>query len=289
MDAVSPPTPGAAAHVADGKVAPGATDAARDGAIGAKVVRGGSGAMFDAIAARYDLLNGLTSFGLDARWRRRLVDALNLEAALANFSAPRGASRGESSPAAEPVRVLDVATGTADVALTILRRHPHVHVVGLDPSGQMLARGADKARARGYAGRLTLLEGDAQRLPFVDHHFAASCISFGIRNVPDRSAALREMARVTKPGGRVCVLELGEPRGFLVGALGRAYVHGVVPLLGALLSGRSAYRYLERSIAAFPPPEMFAQRMAEAGLRQVRVTPLMFGAANLYSGVTEHN
>lgn len=224
---------------------------------------GGSGAMFDRIAARYDLLNRLMSGGLDHRWRTRLVRALDL---------PPGA------------HVLDLACGTGDVALRVAALHPDARVTGVDPSGGMLAVGARKVARRGLEGRVALTDGDAQALVFPDRTFDGVTIAFGIRNVPDRLRALREMARVTRPGGRVAILELGEPRGSLLASLARLHVHHVVPTMGALLSGAWEYRYLQRSIAAFPAPEEFAALMEQAALRDVRVERLTFGAVHLYVG-----
>lgn len=231
----------------------------------AKRPRGGSGAMFDTIARRYDLLNRLTSLGLDRRWRRRLVASLTL------------------GPGAE---VLDLATGTADVALAIVARHPDARVVGVDPSPGMLEVGRRKARAAGAEAAIHLEVGDACRLPFADHRFDAAAIAFGIRNVADRPAALAEMARLVRPGGRVAVLELTEPRRGLLARLARLHIHRVVPAVGALVAGGGeageAYRYLERSIAAFPPPADFAELMRHSGLANLEVTPLGFGAVHLF-------
>ncbi len=215
--------------------------------------------MFDGIARRYDLLNRVMSLGQDQRWRRALVRALAL---------------------ADGDRVLDVATGTGDVAAAILDAQPNASVVGLDQSAAMLASARGKL-AR-FAERLTLVEGDAQALPFADDSFASACIAFGIRNVPDRERALAEMARVVRPGGRVAVLELTEPSGGGLSALARLHVHRVVPLLGRLLSGAEEYAYLQRSIAAFPPPEVFAATIARVGLREVAVTRFSFGAVSLF-------
>jgi len=222
----------------------------------------GSGRMFDQIARRYDLLNRVISLGLDQRWRRQLLDAM-----------PRD---GE---------VLDVATGTADVALSIAQRHPATRLVGLDPSAGMLGVGREKVARRGLEARVRLEEGDALSMPYEDGRFAGSCVAFGVRNFPDRLRGLREMARVTRPGGVVAVLELSEPRGGLLAPLARLHVHHVVPWLGALLSGNSEYRYLQRSVAAFPPPAEFCGLMEAAGLRDVRVTRMPFGVAHLYVGV----
>jgi len=226
----------------------------------------GSGAMFDQIAQRYDLLNKIISFGMDGRWRRALVTALDVG--------------GVDEP-----RVLDVATGTADIALAIADTHRDAKVVGLDPSVGMLDVGRDKVRARDMVDRVELVEGDAQAMPFEDDHFHASCIAFGIRNVPDRLQGLREMARVTREGHRVVVLELGEPDRGLLAPFARFHVHHVIPRLGAWLSGAEEYAYLQKSIAAFPPPEQFMGLMEEAGLRIETHRPFVFGGANLYVGV----
>ncbi len=227
-------------------------------------VRPGSGEMFDAIAGRYDRLNRLLSLGLDRRWRRRLVAAL-------------GPLRADDC-------VLDVATGTGDVALAIAAAHPTVRVVGVDPSAQMLAHGDAKIAARGVAARVRLQRGDAERLPFADASFAASTIAFGIRNVTDRAAGLAELVRVTRPGGVVAILELGEPDGALLGRLARWHVRVVVPRLGALLSSAPSYRYLQQSIARFPPPGGFVAMCRAAGLTDVEVVALGFGACHLYVG-----
>ena len=224
-------------------------------------IRGGSGAMFDRIASRYDALNRVISLGVDQGWRRRTVRALAL------------------GPEA---RVLDLATGTADLAIAIAKSQPHADVVGLDPSVGMLDVGRAKLARMGLDARISLVEGDAMALPFEADSFDGVSIAFGIRNVPDRPKALAEMARVTRPSGRVAILELGEPRGSVLGPLARFHVHRVVPTLGAWLSGAGEYRYLERSIAAFPPSEEFADVMRESGLDVISVQPLTFGVANLY-------
>jgi demethylmenaquinone methyltransferase/2-methoxy-6-polyprenyl-1,4-benzoquinol methylase len=223
----------------------------------------GSGVMFDRIAARYDLLNRLISFGLDRGWRRRLVRALGCSG---------------------PAKVLDVATGTGDVALTIAQMLPESTVTGVDPSVGMLEIGRQKVSAAGLGARVDLQEGDAQAMPFEAGSFDAACISFGIRNVPDRLAGVREMTRVTRSGGRVVILELGEPNPGLFGGAARLHMDWLVPRLGALLTDGDAYRYLRESIAAFPPPESFAGLMREAGLSAVRYDRLSFGVATLYLG-----
>lgn len=224
--------------------------------------RAGSGAMFDRIAHRYDLLNRVLSLGIDQRWRRRTVRALQLDHS--------------------PARVLDLATGTADLALLLARQYAEVHVVGLDPAERMLAVGRAKIRKAGLADRVRLLAGDAETLPFADAAFDGVTIAFGIRNVPDRPRALCEMRRVTRPGGRVAVLELSEPGGGIMGRIARFHVHRLVPWIGGVLSGAREYGYLQRSIADFPPAERFAGHMEEAGLEAVRVERLTLGVCHLY-------
>jgi demethylmenaquinone methyltransferase/2-methoxy-6-polyprenyl-1,4-benzoquinol methylase len=221
----------------------------------------GSGAMFDAIASRYDLVNRVISLGIDQSWRRKTVEALLLEGA---------------------DRALDLATGTADLALAIAARYPGVKVVGVDPSPKMLAVGDEKVARAALEARVSLEMGDAQSLQFADASFDAVSMAFGIRNVPDRPKALREMARVVRPGGRVAILELAEPTTPILGSLARFHIHTLVPAIGAALSGSREYRYLERSIAAFPDRAVFAELLREAGLTVIAAEPLTFGVASLY-------
>lgn len=225
----------------------------------------GSGQMFDRIAGRYDLLNRVLSLGIDRSWRKRTVRALEL---------------GD-----EPRRVLDLATGTGDLAIEIARGHAATSVVGVDPSANMLELGRKKVAAAGLEGRVEMLLGDAQGLDFPDDSFDAATIAFGIRNVPDRAAGLREMARVVRPGGKVAVLELGEPRRGALARLVRFHTRRVVPWVGGLLSGQREYSYLQRSIAAFPDPDTFAKMMSDAGLGVTIVRPMMFGVCTLFVAI----
>jgi demethylmenaquinone methyltransferase/2-methoxy-6-polyprenyl-1,4-benzoquinol methylase len=217
--------------------------------------------MFDQIAGRYDLLNRVMSMGIDQSWRRKTVAAMEL---------PAGA------------RVLDLATGTGDLALMIARLHPDARVVGSDPSSRMLEVGIQKVERVGLADRVSLELGDAQALPYEDDAFDGCCIAFGIRNVPDRSAALGEMARVTRPGGRVAVLELGEPSVGWLSPIARFHVRKVIPRIGGMLSGSEEYKYLQQSIAAFPSADRFAEQMRDSGLNVLEVKPLTFGACTLF-------
>ena len=221
----------------------------------------GSGQMFDQIAPRYDFVNRVLSLGLDRRWRRRVIKELQL---------------------APGARVLDVATGTGDLAIELARAVPSGHVIGLDPSAEMLKIAGVKMGKRGLDARVSLVEGDAQVLPQANCEIDAATIAFGIRNVPDRPRALRELARVVRPGGKIAVLELGEAQPGWFGRAARFHTHHVVPRLGALLSGRREYRYLQASVAAFPPAEEFAQVMRDAGLDVQKVIPLTFGVCTLF-------
>lgn len=228
------------------------------------VVRPGSGEMFDKIADRYDLLNRIISLGIDQGWRRRTVRSLGI-------------------PTSGTPEILDLATGTGDLAIQLARVYPHAKVRGTDPSKNMIAIGNQKVRARTLAPRLELALGDAQAIDLPDASQDGVTIAFGIRNVPDRLRALREMRRVLKPTGRVAILELGEPKSGILGPLARFHIRHVVPFVGGLLSGAKEYRYLQTSIAAFPDPEDFAALMREAGLRPT-IHPLTFGVCNLYVG-----
>jgi demethylmenaquinone methyltransferase/2-methoxy-6-polyprenyl-1,4-benzoquinol methylase len=217
--------------------------------------------MFDRIAERYDLLNRILSLGIDQRWRRRTVAALEL-------------GPGD--------RILDLATGTADLAIEIARTEPSASVVGLDPSENMMRIGREKIAQSDVSGRVELVAGDAQALPFEARSFDGTTMAFGIRNVPDRLRALREMARVTRPGRRVAILELSEPRRGVLSPFARFHIKTLVPWVGSIVSGAHEYRYLERSIAAFPPAEQFLAMMTEAGLVHASATALTFGVCHLY-------
>lgn len=228
-----------------------------------KTLDGGTGDMFDQIAGRYDLLNRLMSLGQDQYWRRKAVRSLEIK---------------------DGDTILDVATGTGDLAIMIARRHGGASVQGVDPSRNMIAVGNDKVAARSLDDRVQLEIGDGLALPYDDDAFDGAVVAFGIRNFPDRLKGLQEMRRVTRPGRKVVILELSEPRKGIMAVAARTYIHHIVPRLGAVLSGKKEYRYLQESIQAFPPAEDFVALMREAGLEDAYFKPLSFGAVNLFVG-----
>jgi demethylmenaquinone methyltransferase/2-methoxy-6-polyprenyl-1,4-benzoquinol methylase len=219
--------------------------------------------MFDRIAPRYDLLNRVLSAGTDVRWRRQAVDYLGL---------------------GERARVLDLCTGTADLLIEALGRGPGRSGIGVDLSFEKLARGVSNLRRRGMQQRAALASGDVERLPLRAGLFDGALVAFGIRNVGERKAALAEVLRVLRPGGRLVVLEFSTPPG-LLGRAYRFYFMRVLPRIGSLLSGDGgAYGYLPASVDRFPAPERFADELRAAGFGNVECRPLSFGIAHLHRG-----
>jgi len=220
--------------------------------------------MFDAIAPRYDLLNRLLSFGIDRRWRTFAVGQLQI---------PPGGM------------VLDVATGTGDVALEIASRTPgSVRIVGEDFTQGMLLQGMGKIAQSPYRDRILLVNAPCESMPHPAGIFDGVTIAFGIRNVVDRLAGLREMCRVLKPGGRAVILEFSNPRSRLFKALYYFYFRRILPFLGGLISKRSAYQYLPDSVLEFPDQETFKALMDEAGFVELKHFDLTFGIATVYVG-----
>ncbi len=227
--------------------------------------------MFDAIAERYDFLNHLLSAGLDKRWRRQAIDVLHLT--------------GRET-------VLDLCTGTADLALAAMSAQPHARrVVGVDFSAAMLRIGNKKIRAVSPSGRppaIELIRGDAMRIPLGDGTTDAATIGFGIRNVEQPASACREIARVLRPGGTLVILEFSLPRSSALRNFYLWYFRKILPLIGRVVSKHpSAYTYLPASVEAFPSPEEFAQQLRDAGFGTVRAMPLTFGIVYMFVAVKD--
>jgi demethylmenaquinone methyltransferase / 2-methoxy-6-polyprenyl-1,4-benzoquinol methylase len=218
--------------------------------------------MFDAIAPRYDLLNHVLSAGLDRRWRTRAVAELAI---------------------ADGARVLDLCTGTADLAIATVQGVTGASVVGVDFAGEMLRLGLAKLRAGSLESRIRLVRGDAAAIPVGTASCDAATIAFGIRNVAEPERALREIARVLKPGGRLAILEFGQPRIPGLRSLYSWYFRYMLPVVGRMVSKhQSAYSYLPASVGTFPPPAEFSKTLAATGFSQVRAVPLTFGVVYLF-------
>jgi len=225
--------------------------------------------MFSDIAPRYDLLNRLLSGGQDRYWRKQAVARLSPQA-------------GE--------RFLDIATGTADVALEIIRKVPQgaAQVVGMDFSEKMLELAQQKINFQDKANSIQLESGSAENLPFEDNSFDGTTTAFGVRNFSDMDRSLREMYRVLKPGGRCVILEFSLPKSSLLKALYRFYFEILLPKVGRLISRHpSAYTYLPKTVAAFPVRKEFASLMQQAGFMNVTYKELTLGIVILYTGMKQ--
>lgn len=221
-------------------------------------------AMFDDVAPRYDLLNRVLSVGIDQYWRLRAVRLLQDE---------------------QPTRVLDVATGTADLAIKVQETLRPRETIGVDLSDEMLERGREKVERRGLSTRISLRRADAMSLPFADGTFDAVVVAFGVRNFEDLDAGLTEMRRVLRPGGSLVVLEFSRPRSFPIKQLYSFYSRHILPRIGGAISpNKGAYEYLPTSVAAFPDGSDFLQHMTAAGFEDLEWIPLTFGIASLYEG-----
>jgi demethylmenaquinone methyltransferase/2-methoxy-6-polyprenyl-1,4-benzoquinol methylase len=221
--------------------------------------------IFSTIPLRYDLLNRMMSLHQDVAWRRFAVERMHF---------------------ARTNRFLDLATGTADLAIEAALRYPQIEVAALDFVRGMITVGAEKIRKYNLANRIRLLQADALELPFGDGFFDCVAIAFGIRNISERMKALEEMTRVTVSGGRVLVLEMHYPQHPLFRWVYRLYLIAVLPFMARAFSKNpGAYRYLSDSIIHFPTPAVFAQLMRDAGLAEIRQYPLTLGATYLHVGV----
>ena len=220
--------------------------------------------MFDAIAGNYDFLNHLLSAGIDKRWRRKAIRSLCLSGR---------------------EQVLDLCTGTADLAIAALDATPGAaHVLGVDFAGAMLRVGLEKSRARALTSRLTLVRGDAANIPAASDSVDAVTVAFGIRNVQNTQGACDEIFRVLNSGGRLAVLEFAIPTTPGVRAAYLWYFNHVLPLIGKVVSRHNAaYGYLPASVGAFATPDEFVTILRQSGFSQISAVPLTFGIVYLYT------
>lgn len=221
--------------------------------------------MFNNIARRYDFLNHFLSLGIDNIWRRKAINRLR-------------------DIPAEPV-ILDVATGTGDLAIAALKLNPQ-KIIGIDISEEMLNIGIKKIRKKGFQDVIELKKGDCENLEFNNDFFDGITVAFGVRNFENLNKGLSEMYRVLKPGGKAIILEFSKPRVFPVKQLYYFYFKAILPLLGKVISkDRSAYTYLPESVNAFPEREIFIQELESVGFKNSIFKPLSFGIATIYAGV----
>ena len=209
-------------------------------------------------------MNHTLSFQIDKLWRRHVVRIVRRM---------------------QPRRILDVATGTGDLALAMARRMRGVQVLGVDLSENMLAEARRKATACGLDERVVLSLGDAERLEVADASVDVVTVAFGVRNFGDLGAGLREIVRVLKPGGKVVILEFSTPRNPLFRRVYGLYSHRLLPAIGGMISkDRKAYEYLPASVDEFPAPECFMAMMREAGFKDCRARSQSLGIAQIYTG-----
>ncbi|MBF0331046.1 MAG: ubiquinone/menaquinone biosynthesis methyltransferase [Candidatus Omnitrophica bacterium] len=221
--------------------------------------------LFNSISAGYDQTNRVLSFGLDRTWRDRMREHL---------------------PAGNGLRVLDLATGTADVAIAMASDPRVVEVIGIDLSDGMLSLGKEKVFAKGLSDKVRLEKGNALALEFSDKSFDVVTVGFGVRNFGDLIKGLTEAYRVLKPGGRIIALEFSLPASPLSRSGYRFYLKWCVPFIGGLCTGRiSAYNYLVRTILAFPYGERFERIMAQVGFMDGARCSLMAGGVTIYTAV----
>lgn len=220
--------------------------------------------MFDNISQRYDLLNHLLSLSIDKGWRKKVVRLVS---------------------AKEPKLILDVATGTADLAIALEKAHPE-KITGIDISAGMLEVGRRKVAGKGLSQMITLEQADSENLPFGDGTFDAITVAFGVRNFENLEKGLSEMYRVLKPGGHLLVLEFSQPQGFPMKQLYNFYFKNILPTVGKIVSKDSrAYTYLPESVQAFPHGQAFMDIMANCGYKKGVRIPLTFGIASIYEGI----
>jgi demethylmenaquinone methyltransferase / 2-methoxy-6-polyprenyl-1,4-benzoquinol methylase len=221
--------------------------------------------MFDSIAWRYDFLNHFLSFGIDRMWRRRAIRII---------------SRHYQNP-----EILDVATGTGDLAITAMKINP-LKITGIDISQNMLEIAREKILKKGLTDKICLIQGDSENIPLGDALFDVAMVAFGVRNFSDPLKGLMEMKRVTRTNGMILVLEFSKPSGFLFRTVYNFYFRNILPFVGKMFSrDKAAYSYLPDSVYKFPDNEEFLELLRNAGFSETRQVKLTGGVASIYTGL----
>ncbi len=219
--------------------------------------------MFNNIARRYDFLNHFLSLGIDKVWRRKTIKTLN-------------------GIASNPV-LLDVASGTGDLAITALKLNPK-KIIGIDISEEMLRFGAEKIKKKGLGNIISLQKGDSENIEFESNFFDGVTVAFGVRNYENLNKGLSEMHRVLKPNGKIAILEFSKPKSFPVKQIYNFYFKSILPFIGKLVSkDNAAYTYLPESVRQFPERDLFIEKLEKVGFKNCSFTPLSFGIASIYS------
>lgn len=221
-------------------------------------------AMFDNIAPKYDFLNHFLSFGIDNIWRRKAINVIRKNI--------------------KPNKILDVATGTGDLAIAALKLNPD-KITGIDISAKMLEMGQLKIEKMGLTGKITLVQGDSENIGFESNSFDVAMVAFGVRNFADPVLGLREMFRVVRAGGMIMVLEFSKPSSFPFRNIYKLYFLSILPMIGKFFSkDKGAYNYLPESVMNFPDNKEFMDMMILAGFRNTSQIRLSGGVASIYSG-----
>ena len=219
--------------------------------------------MFNNIAGRYDFLNHFLSLGIDKGWRRKAIAEVAL---------------------VQPQQILDVATGTGDMAIAAAKTIRPKRIAGIDIAGQMLDVGRKKIAAQALDKIISMQTGDSESMPFATGEFDAVMCAYGVRNFEHLAAGITEMYRVLRPGGKVVILEFSHPTGAVIKPLYQFYFRYILPTLGKLVSKHSkAYTYLPASVMAFPEGKMFCEILAQCGFKEPQARPLTFGITTLYT------
>ena len=220
--------------------------------------------MFNNISARYDFLNHFLSLGIDHIWRRKAVNKLR---------------------EIQPKRILDLATGTGDFAIALLKLNP-TQIIGMDISSGMLDVGKNKMKAKQVSHIIDMQLGDSENMPFEDAYFDAITVGFGVRNYENLEKGLTEMLRVTRSGGKIVILEFSKPKRFPIKQAFGFYSRFIIPFFGKRISkDEKAYAYLPESVAAFPEGKAFTDILSKLGYKQVDATLVSGGIATIYSGI----